>query len=154
MTTLKPGDKAPAFSGKDQSGNTISLSDFSGKKVVLYFYPKDDTPGCTKEACNFRDNQALLQQKGIIVLGVSPDSEKSHLKFIDKFSLNFPLIADTDKVIANAYGVWGPKKFMGRAYDGVHRTTFIIDEKGILEKVITKVDVENSTEQIVKELGL
>jgi thioredoxin-dependent peroxiredoxin len=154
MTTLKSGDKAPAFSGKDQHGNAISLSDFSGKKVVLYFYPKDDTPGCTKEACNFRDNQALLQQKGIVVLGVSPDSEKSHLKFIDKFSLNFPLIADTDKVIANAYGVWGPKKFMGRAYDGVHRTTFIIDEKGILEKVITKVDVENSTEQVMKELGI
>lgn len=154
MTTLKTGEKAPAFSGKDQHGNTISLSDFSGKKIVLYFYPKDDTPGCTKEACNFRDNQALLQQKDIVVLGVSPDSEKSHQKFIDKFGLNFPLIADTDKVIANAYGVWGPKKFMGRAYDGIHRTTFIIDEQGILEKVITKVDVENSTEQVMKELGI
>jgi len=154
MTSLKQGDKAPAFNSTDQNGNPISLDSFSGKKLVLYFYPKDDTPGCTKEACDFRDNQDTLTKEGLSLAGVSPDSEKSHLKFIDKFKLNFPLIADTDKSIANAYGVWGPKKFMGKSYEGIHRTTFIINEEGYISNVISKVDVADSTAQVLKELGI
>jgi peroxiredoxin Q/BCP len=153
MITLRQGDKAPDFTAKDQDGNTVSLKDFNGKKLVLYFYPKDDTPGCTKEACNFRDNQSELKKKGFAVVGVSPDNERSHQKFIKKFSLNFPLLADTDKSIINAYGVWGLKKFMGREYEGVLRTTFVIDEKGVIEKVIDKVDTEESTKQILEELA-
>lgn len=149
MTTLKKGDKAPDFSGVDQNGSKISLDNFHGKKIVLYFYPKDNTPGCTAEACSLRDNYDALLAKGFIVLGVSPDSGKSHQKFISNFNLPFPLIADTDKVIANAYGVWGPKKFMGRTYDGIHRTTFIIDENGIIEEVIEKVDTKNHANQII-----
>ena len=149
MTHLKPGDKAPAFSGTDQDGNTISLNDFKGKRVVLYFYPKDDTPGCTAEACDFRDNQARLQQEGYAVVGVSADSVKSHKKFQEKYNLNFPLIADPDKAIIQAYGVWGKKKFMGREYDGIHRETFVIGADGNLEKVITKVETKASAAQIL-----
>lgn len=149
MTTLVAGDKAPDFSAKDQSGNTVSLSDFKGKKVVLYFYPKDDTPGCTKEACNFRDNHALLKKKGYVVLGVSVDSERSHKKFIEKYELPFTLISDTEKEVVNAYGVWGKKKFMGREYMGTARVTFVIDEKGIIEKVIDKVETTDSTAQVL-----
>lgn len=147
---LKVGDKAPAINAKDQNGNEISLAQFKGKKVVLYFYPKDSTPGCTKEACNFRDNYKTLQKKGYEVIGVSTDSEKSHLKFIEKYELPFPLIADTDQKVVNDYGVWGLKKFMGREYMGINRTTFLIDEKGKIEKLIEKVDTENSTEQILQ----
>jgi len=149
MTTLVAGDKAPDFSAKDQSGNTVSLSDFKGKKVVLYFYPKDDTPGCTKEACNFRDNFELLKKKGYVVLGVSVDSERSHKKFIEKYELPFTLISDTEKQVVNAYGVWGKKKFMGREYMGTARVTFVIDENGIIEKVIDKVETTDSTAQVL-----
>jgi len=149
MTTLAAGDKAPDFSAKDQSGNIVSLSDFKGKKVVLYFYPKDDTPGCTKEACNFRDNFALLKKNGYVVLGVSVDSERSHKKFIEKYELPFTLISDTEKQVVTAYGVWGKKKFMGREYMGTARVTFVIDEKGIIEKVIDKVETTDSTSQVL-----
>jgi peroxiredoxin Q/BCP len=149
MTSLKPGDKAPEFSGTDQNGNHISLKAYQGKKVVLYFYPKDNTPGCTTQACNLRDNYSDLISKGFVVIGVSPDAIKSHQKFTEKFSLPFPLLPDTDKTIIQAYQVWGPKKFMGRAYDGVYRTTFVIDENGIIRKVITEVDTKNHSEQIL-----
>lgn len=149
MIKLKPGDKAPAFTGRDQSGNEVSLGAFRGSKVVLYFYPKDNTPGCTAQACNLRDNYEALLAKGYKVIGVSPDSEKSHQKFIEKYSLPFPLIADTEKKILQDYGVWGRKKFMGREYDGVHRTTFIIDENGIIEEVISKVDTKNHASQFI-----
>jgi thioredoxin-dependent peroxiredoxin len=149
MTTLKPGDKAPDFQGKDQNGNMISLSDFKGSKLVIYFYPKDNTPGCTAQACNLRDNYELLQEKGYKVIGVSADSEKSHKGFIEKFNLPFPLIADTDKEIIKAFGVWGPKKFMGKTFDGIHRTTFVIDENGVIEEVISKVETKDHTAQII-----
>lgn len=152
MTHLKEGDKAPEINGKDQNGNNVSLSDFSGKKLILYFYPKDDTPGCTMEACNFRDNYQELLNKGFAVLGVSADTEKKHLKFIDKYDLPFPLIADTEKELINAYGVWGLKKFMGREYDGIHRVTFIINEEGKIEKIIEKVKNKNATGQVLEAL--
>jgi thioredoxin-dependent peroxiredoxin len=148
MIQLKEGSKAPGFKGIDQNGNEISLASFSGKKIVLYFYPKDNTPGCTTEACNLRDNYDALIKKGFVVIGVSPDSEKSHKGFAGKYSLPFPLIADTSKKILNDYGVWGEKKMYGRSYFGVLRTTFIIDEKGIIEKIISKVDTAGHTEQI------
>ncbi|NTW32797.1 MAG: thioredoxin-dependent thiol peroxidase [Bacteroidetes bacterium] len=148
MATLKQGDKAPDFKGKDQNGNTITLKDFIGKKLIIYFYPKDDTPGCTAEACNLRDNYAGLLKQGFQIIGVSADNEKSHQKFIDKFKLPFPLIADTDKSIIKSFGVWGNKKFMGREFDGILRTTFIINETGIIEKIITKVDTKNHANQI------
>ncbi len=150
MSKFKPGDQAPAFSGKDQSGNMVSLESFRGSKVVLYFYPKDDTPGCTAEACSLRDNYEALLARGYKVVGVSPDSEKSHQKFTEKYELPFPLIADTGKNILQDYGVWGRKKFMGREYDGVIRTTFVIDEKGIIEEVIEKVDTKNHAAQVLK----
>ena len=149
MMHLKEGDKAPDFQGIDQDEKTISLSDYKGKKLSLYFYPKDDTPGCTAEACNLRDNYSVLKKEGFELLGVSPDNPKKHQKFIDKYSLPFPLIADTEKEILNAYGVWGLKKFMGKEYDGVHRTTFVIDEKGTIEKIITKVNTKAHAEQIL-----
>jgi len=149
MTHLQEGAAAPVFTATDQSGNTVSLADLKGKKVVLYFYPKDDTPGCTAEACNLRDNYELLGVKGYVVIGVSPDSEKSHRKFADKYQLPFTLLADQNNAIANAYGVWGEKKFMGKTYMGIHRTTFLIDQNGMIEKVITKVDTKNHTEQII-----
>jgi thioredoxin-dependent peroxiredoxin len=150
MELLKEGSKAPVFEGIDQNGNTIKLTDFMGKKVVLYFYPKDDTPGCTAEACNLRDNYTELLSQGFAVIGVSPDSEISHKKFAGKYSLPFPLIADISKKIVNDYGVWGEKKNYGKTYMGVIRTTFIIDEKGIIEKIIQKVDTAGHTEQIFK----
>lgn len=150
MTTLKPGDAAPSFSATDQHGNVISLESLKGKKVVLYFYPKDDTPGCTAEACNLRDNHSELIRQGYIVLGVSPDALKAHVKFTEKYELPFSLLPDSDKKIIEAYGVWGPKKFMGKSYDGVYRTTFVIDENGIIEKVFTQVDTKNHTVQILK----
>lgn len=150
MTHLKVGDKAPSFIGIDQNGESIDLSQLAGKKVVLYFYPKDSTPGCTAQACDLRDNHQMLLSKGYIVLGVSADSQKSHQKFIEKHNLPFPLIADTDKEIIKAFGVWGPKKFMGKTFDGIHRTTFIIDEQGVIEEIIDKVKTKEHTNQIVK----
>ena len=149
MLELKEGQKAPIFSAKNQNGNNISLTQFLGKKVVLYFYPKDNTPGCTAQACNLSENIDNLKKNGFIVLGVSPDSEKSHLKFVSKYNLSFDLIVDESKSICKLYGVWGPKKFMGREYDGVHRTTFLIDENGLIDKIITKVNTKNHTEQIL-----
>jgi thioredoxin-dependent peroxiredoxin len=154
MITLKKGDHAPEFSGIDQDGNNVSLSHFSGKRVVLYFYPKDNTPGCTAEACNLRDNYKMLIDKGFAIIGVSADSEKSHKNFSSKNSLPFPLIADTNKEICMLYGVWGPKKFMGRTFDGINRTTFVISEKGIIEAVFTKVNTNDHTRQILDELKI
>jgi peroxiredoxin Q/BCP len=150
MTNLKPGDKAPLFTSTDQLGNSLKLEDFKGSKVVLFFYPKDNTPGCTAEACNLRDNYQVLLGKGYKVVGVSTDDRKSHQKFTDKFELPFPLIPDTDKKIVNDYGVWGPKKFMGKSYEGTNRTTFVIDEQGIIEKVFDKVDTKNHSQQILE----
>ncbi|NVK04224.1 MAG: thioredoxin-dependent thiol peroxidase [Flavobacteriia bacterium] len=149
MTHLEPGDKAPDFSAKDHNGNDISLSTFKGKKLVLYFYPKDDTPGCTAEACSFRDEYTQLREQGFEILGVSADDEKKHNKFADKYDLPFPLIPDTDKQIINAYGVWGLKKFMGREYDGIHRETFVIDENGKIDQVIKKVKSKEAAKQIL-----
>ena len=148
MLQLKEGVKAPQFKGIDQNGNKITLDDFKGKKLILYFYPKDNTPGCTAEACNLRDNYDTLLKSGYAIVGVSPDTEKSHKSFAGKYSLPFPLIADTTKEILNDYGVWGEKQMYGKSYFGVIRTTFIIDEKGYIEKVITKVDTSGHTEQI------
>ena len=148
MVQLKEGVKAPQFKGIDQNGNKITLDDFKGKKLILYFYPKDNTPGCTAEACNLRDNYDTLLKSGYAIVGVSPDTEKSHKGFAGKYSLPFPLIADTAKEILNDYGVWGEKQMYGKSYFGVIRTTFIIDEKGFIEKVITKVDTSGHTEQI------
>jgi peroxiredoxin Q/BCP len=146
---LKIGDKAPAFSGLDQFGKELSLDQYKGKKVVLYFYPKDDTPGCTAEACNLRDNYSDLTKFGFDVIGVSTDSVKSHAKFVDKYSLPFRLLADEDKKVVEAYGVYGLKKFMGKEYMGVNRTTFIIDENGVISNIIEKVDTKNHTAQII-----
>jgi peroxiredoxin Q/BCP len=149
MNHLKEGDKAPDFSALDQNGKIVSLKDFKGKKLVLYFYPKDDTPGCTAEACDLRDNYSALQAAGYHVIGVSADAEKSHLKFVEKYQLPFTLLADVDKKICMDYGIWGEKKFMGKTYDGIHRTTFLISEKGIVEKIITKVETKKHTSQIL-----
>ena len=149
MSTLKPGDKAPQFDSRDQDGNPVTLADFKGSKLVIYFYPKDSTPGCTSQACNLRDNYEVLLKNGYKVLGVSADSEKSHKKFIEKYELPFPLLADTEKEVLKAFGVWGPKKFMGRSFDGIHRTTFVIDENGVISEVIGKVDTKNHTAQII-----
>lgn len=146
---LQVGGVAPEFTSKDQNGNEVKLSDYKGKKVILYFYPQDDTPTCTKEACNLRDNYEMLLAKGYIVLGVSPDNEKSHLKFIKKHSLPFPLLADTDHNIIDNYGVWGEKTTFGKTYMGILRTTFVIDEKGVIQEVIGKVDSANHTDQIL-----
>jgi peroxiredoxin Q/BCP len=152
MTHLKEGQKAPKFEGIDQDGKKIRLNDFAGKKVVLYFYPKDNTPGCTAEACNLRDNYKELMKKGFVVLGVSPDTEKSHKGFAEKYSLPFPLIADSTKTILNDYEAWGEKKMYGKTVTGVLRSTFIIDEKGFIEKIISKVETATHTEQILKLL--
>ena len=151
MTTLKAGDKAPNFEALDQSGNIVKLSDYEGKKLVLFFYPKASTPGCTMEACNLRDNYQTFLAQGYAILGVSADSAKRQQNFIDKNKLPFPLLADEDKKVISAFGVWGPKKFMGRDYDGIHRVTFVINEKGILDEVITKVKTKQHTEQILGE---
>ena len=150
MTTLQPGDAAPAFSVTDQSGTVHTLSQYEGQKLVLFFYPKDNTPGCTAEACNLRDHYAELQEAGYALLGISPDSERKHQNFIEKFDLPFPLLADTDHAMLEAYGVWGPKKFMGRDYDGVHRTTFVIDEAGKVDRVIKKVKTKDHAAQILE----
>ena len=150
MTQLKPGDKAPDFTAKDEQGNTISLSDYKGKKLVLFFYPKANTPGCTAEACNLSDNYEMFQAKGYDILGVSADSQRKQSNFKKKFNFPYPLLADEDKTVIETFGVWGPKKFMGREYDGIHRTTFVIDEKGVIEDVITKVKTKEHTNQILK----
>lgn len=151
MTKLTAGDTAPYFTGTDQNGNEIKMDDFRGKKIALYFYPKDNTPGCTTQACNLRDNYQDLQKAGYQVIGVSADSVKSHKKFEEKYDLPFPLIADTDKKIIEDYGVWGPKKFMGKKYDGIHRITFLIGETGKIEKSIDKVKTKSHTEQILEK---
>lgn len=150
MITLKAGDKAPDFESIDQDGKPIKLSDFKGKKLVLYFYPKDNTPGCTAESCNLRDNYDALLKQGYEVLGVSTDNEKSHQNFIAKYELPFPLIADTDKAVHEAFGVWDMKKFMGKEYMGTLRSTFVIDENGMIEEVIEKVKTKEHTAQILK----
>ncbi len=148
--TLKIGDPAPAFESTDQDGNPVRLSDLQGKKLVLYFYPKDDTPGCTAEACDLRDNYDRFLAQGYAVLGVSVDDERSHQKFIKKFDLPFPLLADTDQKLVNAYGVWGEKNMYGRTYMGTLRKTFVIDENGVIADIIEKVDTKNHTSQILK----
>lgn len=150
MTTLTKGDKAPDFKAADQNGALHSLADYTGKKLVVFFYPKADTPGCTAEACDLRDNYHRFIAQNYELLGVSADSPKKLLKFKDKYKLPFPLIADEDKTMLNAFGVWGPKKFMGRTYDGIHRTTFVIDEKGIIEDVITSVKTKEHSAQILQ----
>lgn len=149
MTTLKIGDAAPNFEALDQQGNIIKLSNFKGKKLVLFFYPKASTPGCTMEACNLRDNYHSFLAKGYEVLGVSADSAKRQQNFKEKYKLPFPLLADDDKKVINAFGVWGPKKFMGREFDVIHRVTFVIDEKGIIEDMITKVKTKEHASQIL-----
>jgi len=149
-THLQVGDKAPQFSGKDEKGNTVSLKDLKGKKVVLYFYPEDDTPACTAQACNLRDNYATLQKEGYTIIGISPNDERSHQKFIDKYNLPFTLIADGKHTIINKYGVWGEKNLYGRKYIGLHRTTFVIDEKGIIQKILKKPRTKAHAEEILK----
>jgi len=149
MITLKIGDKAPNFVAKNQTGIQIKLSDFKGSKLVLFFYPKASTPGCTMEACNLRDNYQSFLSKGYKILGVSADTAKRQQNFIEKNKLPFDLLADEDKEVINVYGVWGPKKFMGREYDGINRTTFVIDENGIITAIITKVKTKFHTEQIL-----
>lgn len=151
MTHLKAGDKAPDFSGINQNEETVTLADFAGKKLVLFFYPKDNTPGCTAEACNLRDNYDRLQAAGYEIVGISPDSVKKHKNFIAKFDFPFQLIADEELTMIKAYNIWGEKKFMGRTYDGLHRTTFIISEEGIIEDVITKVKTKDHTNQILTD---
>ncbi|MDG1503597.1 MAG: thioredoxin-dependent thiol peroxidase [Flavicella sp.] len=151
MTTLQNGDKAPNFSALDNKGNTVSLLDFQGKKLVLFFYPKANTPGCTMEACDLRDNYQSFLAKGYAVLGASADSAKKQQNWIDKHELPFPLLADEDKSVIQAFGVWGPKKFMGREYEGIHRTTFVIDEQGVIENVIRKVKTKEHSAQIFSE---
>ncbi|MDR9448682.1 MAG: thioredoxin-dependent thiol peroxidase [Psychroflexus sp.] len=149
METLQVGDQAPDNLGVDQEGNQHKLADYKGKKLVVFFYPKANTPGCSAEACNLRDHWSNFQEKGYHVLGVSADSSKKQSNFINKFKLPFPLIADEDKEVINAFGVWGPKKFMGKEYDGIHRTTFIIDENGKIENVISKVKTKDHAAQIL-----
>ena len=149
-THLQAGDKAPAFSGLDQNGNKVSLSDFKGQKVVLYFYPADDTPVCTVQSCNLRDNYGLLQQAGYQVIGVSPDDVASHKKFEEKFSLPFPLIADPKRGIIEKYGVWGEKNMYGNKVIGLHRTTFVIDEKGVISKIFLRPRNKQHAEEILK----
>lgn len=147
---LKVGDQAPSFTALDQDGNKISSSDFKGKKWVIYFYPKDQTPGCIAQACNIRDNYKTLLDKKISIIGVSGDSQKSHLNFIEKQQIPFPLIADEDKVVIQSFGVWGEKKFMGKIYDGIHRTTFLIDENNIIQGIINKPKTKAHVEEILE----
>ncbi|MBB6681074.1 thioredoxin-dependent thiol peroxidase [Aequorivita sp. 609] len=151
MKTLQAGDKAPNFKVNDQSGNPISSEDYKGKKWVVFFYPKASTPGCTAEVCNLRDNYQALQDQGYELLGVSADSEKRQTNFKEKYKLPFPLLADENKEVLNGFGVWGPKKFMGREYDGIHRKTFIINEEGIIERVIDKVKTKDHAAQILED---
>ena len=150
MTTLKEGDKAPDFISKDELGNTVKFSDYKGKKLVVFFYPRANTPGCTEEACNLRDNYKLLKEMGYEILGVSEDTMKKQQNFKNKFDFPYPLLADTEHEVINAFGVWGPKKFMGREFDGIHRTTFVINEKGIIERVIDKVKTKDHAAQILE----
>tara|TARA_R110002167_G_scaffold13754_2_gene56576 strand:+ start:4095 stop:4544 length:450 start_codon:yes stop_codon:yes gene_type:complete len=149
MKTLKVGDKVPEFSAYDQDGNTINLSDYLGKKLIVFFYPAANTPGCTKEACNLRDNYADLQSQGYELLGVSADTQKKQANFKKKFKLPFPLLADVDHTVIETFGVWGPKKFMGRNYDGIHRTTFVIDPQGKVSRVVDKVTTSDHAAQLV-----
>jgi peroxiredoxin Q/BCP len=149
MHTLSAGDGVPAFSVKDQDGNTVSLSDYKGKKLIVFFYPRANTPGCTVEACNLRDNYAELQKKGYSLLGVSGDSMRKQSNFRKKYKLPFPLLADTEHKVIDAFGVWGKKKFMGRIFDGIHRITFIIDEEGVVEQVIDKVKTARHAQQLL-----
>jgi peroxiredoxin Q/BCP len=151
---LAVGDKAPAFEGVNQNGEKITLNDFKGKKLILYFYPKDNTPGCTAESCDLNDNYEMWLSKGYEVIGVSPDNEKSHLKFIEKYNLKFNLIADTDTKILEAYGAWGEKSMYGKKYMGVLRTTFVISENGIIEAIFDKVDTKNHSTQITSSLNI
>ncbi|RLD38250.1 MAG: thioredoxin-dependent thiol peroxidase [Bacteroidetes bacterium] len=153
MTKLNIGDKAPCFNGLDQNGNSIQLTDFKGSKLILYFYPKDNTPGCNAEACNLRDNYEMWLGKGYKVLGVSPDKQAAHQKFISKFDLPFSLISDTEKEIIKAYGAWGPKKLYGREYEGLLRSTFVISEDGIVEQIFTKVKTKDHTNQILEKIN-
>ncbi len=150
MKHLKVGDKAPDFTVNDENGSPVSLSDYTGKKVVIYFYPKDNTPGCTMQACNIRDNYEEIKKRGIVILGVSADNEKKHQNFIRKFNLPFPLLADTDHQLLNSYGVWGPKKFMGRTFDGIHRTTFVLDENHTIVGIIEKPKTKDHTREILE----
>ncbi len=154
MITLQAGDKAPEFSGINQNGESISLKDYTGQKIILYFYPRDNTPGCTAEACNLNDNLIDLKKKGFTVIGVSPDTPEKHLKFIAKYELGFDLIADTEKEILQAYGAWGEKNMYGKKSMGVLRSTFIISEEGIIEEVFKKVKTKEHTEQIYGKLGI
>ena len=151
MNTLKQGDQVPNFSSKDEQGNIVTLSNFKGKKLIVFFYPKANTPGCTAEACNLRDHYKELKKLGYELLGVSADTSKQQLKFKDKYEFPFTLLADEDKSVIEAFGVWGPKKFMGRTYDGIHRMTFIIDEAGIVERVIDKVKTKDHAAQILED---
>lgn len=153
MDYLKEGVAAPEFTAKDQDGNDVSLNDYRGKKVILYFYPKDNTPGCTKEACDFRDNYESLAAQGFQVIGVSADTEKSHKKFIEKYDLPFTLISDPEKEVIQKYRAWGPKKFMGREFDGIHRITYVIDEDGKIEKTIGKVKTKEASKQVLEALA-
>lgn len=150
MVSLQIGDKAPNFTALDQNGKTHSLSDYQGKKLILFFYPKASTPGCTAEACNLRDNYSQLLDKGYAILGVSADSQERQLRFVEKNQLPFALLADQDHQVLNAYGVWGPKKFMGRTYDGIHRTTFVIDPQGVISDIISKVKTKDHASQILQ----
>jgi peroxiredoxin Q/BCP len=152
--TLKPGDMAPVFQAADHNGNPVNLADFKGSKLILYFYPKDDTPGCTAEACSLRDSNHELLEKGFKIIGVSADSAKSHQKFADKYQLPFPLIPDVGKEIIQAYGAWGRKKFMGREYDGIIRSTFVIGDDGRIMKVISDVKTKDHAAQILAEMGI
>ncbi len=154
MTSLSKGDKAPEFHGLNQKNESVSLDTFKGKKLILYFYPKDNTPGCTAESCNLNDNYQLWLARGYEVVGVSPDSVASHKKFADKFQFGFNLIADVDKEILQTYGVWGEKSMYGKKYMGVMRTTFVIDESGVIEDIFEKVDTKNHTDQIIKALDI
>ena len=154
MTHLQAGDKAPNFKGLNQKGEEVSLTDFQGKKVILFFYPKDMTPGCTAQACNLGENYSELTAKGFDVIGISADSVARHEKFTDKYNLPFTLIADESKEIIQAYGVWGMKKLYGREYEGIYRETFVIDEAGVITRVILKVKTKTHTEQVMAELGL
>lgn len=149
MTHLKIGDKAPDFSALDQKGNTHTLAQYKGKKLVVFFYPKASTPGCTAEACDLRDHFSRFEKENYALLGVSADSAKRQLNFKEKHELPFPLLADEDKAVIDAFGVWGPKKFMGKEYDGIHRTTFVIDENGVVENIIAKVKTKAHAEQIL-----
>ncbi|MDO5980448.1 thioredoxin-dependent thiol peroxidase [Flavivirga spongiicola] len=150
MNTLKVGNKAPNFESLDEQGNTVKLSDFKGKKLVVFFYPKANTPTCTVEACNLRDEYTVLQEQGYEILGVSADTAKKQSNFKKKFNFPYPLLADVDKTVINAFGVWGEKKFMGRTFDGIHRVTFVIDEEGVIVKVIDKVKAKIHAHQILE----